>query len=84
MDRWLSKAPALAHIKPRLWAVFNNRSEPILWTEDPQDAAWYLQEIQLREGESVEPPRPTVVNKKYKRSAYGLPPRWHREEFAKR
>jgi hypothetical protein len=78
MNQWLGKAAALVFIKnPGLWGVLNSVSELILWTDDASDAAWYFHEIQPREAR----PAPTR-KKKYKRGAYGLPPKWRRAELA--
>jgi hypothetical protein len=77
MDRWLGKPPAFLHVKPGLWAVLNNRSEMIIWTEDANDAAWYFHEIQPREVPQL------AKKKKYKRSPYGSPPKWRRDELAR-
>jgi hypothetical protein len=43
MDRWLNTAPALILVKDlSIWFLVNNQCEPILWTEDTSELAWYL------------------------------------------
>jgi hypothetical protein len=43
MDRWLNNAPALVLVKDlSIWFLVNNHCEPILWTEDNSELAWYL------------------------------------------
>lgn len=39
MDRWLNNGPALIYANG-FWIVINKRGFPIMWTEDPQEAAW--------------------------------------------
>ena len=43
MDRWLNNTPALILVKDlSIWFLVNNQCEPILWTEDNSELAWYL------------------------------------------
>jgi hypothetical protein len=43
MDRWLNNTPALVLVKDlSIWFLVNNQCEPILWTEDTTELAWYL------------------------------------------
>lgn len=42
MDRWLNVSPALAYINSlRTWVVVNCHSEPISWTDDALEVAWF-------------------------------------------
>ena len=42
MDQWLQDAPALNYVKDvSIWLVVNKWGEPISWTDDPAEVAWF-------------------------------------------
>jgi hypothetical protein len=42
MDQWLQDAPALTYVKDvSIWLIVNKWGEPISWTDDPAEVAWF-------------------------------------------
>jgi hypothetical protein len=66
MDRRLNNAPALAYIKDlTLWIVVNNKCEPIMWTDDQAELAWFSSILEYGANERrklvVNNPKPKAV-----------------------
>jgi hypothetical protein len=42
MDKWLNGFPALAYVNHlHTWVILNSNSEPISWTVDTPEVAWF-------------------------------------------